>query len=138
MSARRLLQISAILMLLGAVLHTIGNLSPPTDPRLIKLEEAMNGYTFDAGMSMHPSLRDVHMTLVLTMSITFAALGILNLVLASAAIPDALLRRIIRINAAWVAASIALCIYYKVPPPLISGVVIEIPLIAAMFKSSSS
>jgi hypothetical protein len=138
MSARRLLSISAILMLLGAVLHTIGNLSPPTDPALIKLEEAMNGYTFDAGMSMHPSMRDVHMTLILTMSITFAALGILNLVLASAAIPDPLLRRIIRINAAWVAASIALCLYYKVPPPLISGVVIEIPLIAAMFRGSSS
>jgi hypothetical protein len=81
-------------------------------------------------------MRDVHMTLVLAMSITFAALGILNLVLASSAIPDALLRRIIRINAAWVAATIALSLYYKIPPPLISGVLIEIPLIAAMFRGN--
>jgi hypothetical protein len=138
MTARRLLQISAILMLLSAVLHTVGNLSPPTDPVLIKLEAAMNGYTFDTGLSMHPSMRDFHMALALGMTITFAALGILNLVLASPAIPGTLLRRIVRINAAWVAAFIALCLYYKVAPPLILGIVIEIPLVAAMFKGASA
>ena len=83
---------------------------------------------FDAGMGMHPSMLDVHMTLVLTMSITFGALGVLSLILASARdLTERLLGMLLWVNVIWLGAFIALCAFYRVPPPLISGVLIEIP-----------
>ena len=128
-------------MLLGATLHTIGNLAPPRDTALIALENGMKSFRFGAAMGMNPSMLDVHMLLVLTMTVTFAGLGVLNLTLAGAAdISDRLLRRVIWINVFWVAASIALSWIYHVPPPLISGLIIELPLLAGLVagKSGSS
>lgn len=118
-------------MLLEAILHTIGNVLPPGDPALIALEKSMRDFHFNMGMN--PSMLDVHMALVLMMTTTFAALGILNLILSAARdLPERLLRSIVWINAVWVAASIALSWYYAVPPPLIGGIVTEIPLIGAL------
>jgi len=132
-SSRRFLSIAAVLMLLEAILHTIGNLLPVTDPALIALEKSMRGYHFD--MSMNPSMFDAHMTLVLMMTITFAALGILNLVLAAAPdLPQRLLRRTIWVNIVWVAGSVALSWFYGIAPPLICGIVVEVPLIGALLS----
>jgi hypothetical protein len=130
-SSRRFLSIAAVLMLLEAILHTIGFLLPVSDPALIALERSMRDFHFD--MSMNPSMFDAYMTLVLMMTITFTAFGILNLVLAAAPdIPAELLRRIVWVNAVWVAASIALSWFYGVPPPLICGIVAEVPRIGAL------
>lgn len=97
-------------MLLEEILHTIGNL-----------------------LSMNPPMFDVHMTLVLMMTITFMALGILNLVLATAPdLPVQLLRRVVWVNVVRVAASVALCWFYGVSPPLICGIVTEVPLAGAL------
>jgi hypothetical protein len=41
-----------------------------------------------------------------------------------------LLRRVAWLNAAWVAAFMALNVVRQIPPPLIAGVVIELPLVA--------
>ncbi len=133
LSPRRLLSISGVLMLLGATLHTIGNLMPPRDPPLVALENSMQSFRFAAGMGMNPSMLDVHMLLVLTMTVTFVGFGAMNLTLAAANdISNRLLHRVIWINVLWVAASIAFSWFYRVPPPLISGVIIELPLIAAL------
>jgi hypothetical protein len=132
LSPRRLLSISAVLMLLTAFAHTTGNLMP-SDPSLIDAETRMRGYRFDFGLGMSPSMFDVFMLLVLIMTVTFIAFGVLNLALANARdFPDRLLRPIVWINVVWVAVFIALCWFYRAPPPLISGVVIEIPLMAAL------
>ena len=93
----------------------------------------MSHFILDAGMGMKPSMLDIHMVLVLVMSITFAALGVLNLLLALAPdLPDRLVGRLVWVNLIWVAVFTGLCAYYQIPPPLISGVVIELPLIAAL------
>lgn len=47
-------------------------------------------------------------------------------------LPRILLRRVVCLNVVWVGASIALSWYYRVPPPLISGIVLEVPLIGAL------
>lgn len=133
LSRRRLLTIASVLMLLTTLAHTVGNLIPTSDPPQMALENTMRAFRFDAGMAMHPSMLDVHMTLVLTMSITFGALGVLNLILASARdLTDRLLARLLWTNIIWIGAFIGLCAFYRVPPPLISGVLIEIPLVAAL------
>jgi hypothetical protein len=133
LSARLLLSISAVLMLLTAVMHTIGNLTPNTDPSVVELQNRMRSQHFALGLDMNPSMFDAFMLLVLIMTVTFVAFGVLNLVLASARdFPARLLRRAIWINVIWVAAYIALSWFYRVPPPLISGVVIELPLIGAL------
>jgi hypothetical protein len=130
---RRFLIVSAVLMLLCAAAHTGGNMAPPTDPAEIELFRTMSAVHIPAGLGMTPSMRDVLFTLVLVMTITFVALGVLNLTLATAPdITPRLLRRVILINVIWVAVFIALSAVYRIPPPLISGVVIEIPLLIAL------
>jgi hypothetical protein len=139
LSPRLLLSVSAVAMLLVATLHTVGNLQPPGDPSLSALFATMRGFRYNLGMGMNPSMFDVHMLLVLTMTVTFVGLGVLNLMLARARdISDGLLRRIIWINFLWVGASIALSWFYRVPPPLISGIIIELPLIGALVAGNST
>lgn len=129
---RKLLLTAGVLMLLTAVVHTIGNFAPVTDPSQIALENTMAAFHFPLGLGMNPSMHDVLMLLVLVMTVTFAGFGILNIAVASTETPVPLLRRILFINIAWVAAFIAVSAFYQVPPPLISGVVIELPLLAAL------
>ncbi len=130
-SRRGLLTTSSVLMLLGAVAHTIGNLLPPSDPGTAGIYTAMRSSHPPVGMGMTPSMFDVHMLLVLTMTVTFAAIALLNLALVRA-ISDQALQRVVWINVIWVAAFTSLCAFYQVPPPLISGVLIELPLAAAL------
>lgn len=88
LSPRRLLSISAVLMLLTAFAHTAGNLSP-SDPALIDAESRMRGYRIAFGLGMNPSMFDIFMLLVLIMTLTFMAIGILNMFLANArGLPD--------------------------------------------------
>jgi hypothetical protein len=137
LSSRRLLSVTGVLMLLTALLHTVGNLLPSSDPAAIQFENTLRSFRFDAGLGMKPSSFDVHMVLVLTMTVTFAAFGILNLVLAAAPdVSERIVRRVVWINVIWVAAFTALSAFYRVPPPLISGVIIELPLLAALLRGT--
>ncbi|HVV46508.1 MAG TPA: hypothetical protein VHC72_14945 [Bryobacteraceae bacterium] len=122
---------SSVLMLLGAVAHTAGNLLPPSDPAIVTSYAAMKRSWPQPGMGMNPSMFDVHMVLVLTMTITFAAIATLNLALVRC-ISDQPLRRLVWINVLWVTAFTSVCAWYRVPPPLISGILIELPLAAAL------
>jgi len=131
---RRLFSTAAILMLLTAALHTIGNLAGRPDAGAQeKVFNDMGNLHFPLGMGMNPSLRDVYWDLVFTMSITFAALGLVNLVVAGCAEvgPD-ILRRMSWVNALWVGVFVILNVKYQIPPPLISGVVIELVVIASL------
>jgi hypothetical protein len=137
LSPRVLLSVSAILMLLGAILHTIGNLQPPGDPSLSALFDTMRSFRYHLGNGMNPSMFDVHMLLVLTMTVTFTGVGLLNLAFAASRdVPNRLLRRVILINALWVGVWIVMCWFYRVPPPLISGLVIELPLIGGLLAGN--
>src|SRR3569833_2830733 len=101
-SRRGLLITSSILMLLGAAAHTIGNLAAPSDTALVAIYAAMRRSHPPVGMGMNPSMFDIHMLLVLTMTVTFAAVAVLNLALVRA-ISDQALQRVVWINVMWVA-----------------------------------
>jgi hypothetical protein len=130
-SRRGLLITSSVLMLLTTAAHTVGNLLPPSDSAVAAIYTAMRNSHPAVGMGMNPSMFDVHMLLVLTMTVTFAAIALLNLALAPT-ISDQALQRVVWINVMWVAVFTSLCAFYQVPPPLISGILIELPLAAAL------
>jgi hypothetical protein len=136
-SGRRLFSTAAILMILTAAAHTAGNLIPgDPDPAEQTVFAAMNAFHEPLGMGMNPSMHDIYSMLVFTMSITFSALGIMNLLLAaSSQVPDALLRRASWVNAIWVGAFTLLAWKYRIPPPLISGALIETMVLGALFAS---
>src|ERR1700712_4008650 len=98
-SRRRLLSVSAVLMLLTAAAHTTGFLLPPSDAGVAATLNYMAGSHFDAGLGMKPSMRDAYMMIAMAMSVTFAGFGILNLLLAAARdLPARVLNLTIRLN----------------------------------------
>jgi hypothetical protein len=131
---RRLFSTAAVLMILTATAHTAGFLSRgPGSPEEESVISAMRGLHFPSGMGMSPSLNDVYWDLVFTMSVTFAALGLINLVVAaSAEIPDRVLLRVSWVNALWIGAFLAMSWAYRIPPPLISAVLIEAVVVASI------
>lgn len=132
---RRLHTTAAILMLLTALAHTLGSLSAePSNDAERKLMAAMQGYRIPLGMGMNPSQWDIFRGLSLTMSITLAALAAVNLAIAADADASGrLLRKIGWINAVWVGAFTALYAVLEVPPPLISGLLIEAAVLGSLF-----
>jgi hypothetical protein len=129
---RRLFSTAAILMLVTAVFHTAGNLQSPPDATR-KLFAEMDAYRIPLGLGMTPSMLGIMSTLVFTMSITFVALGALNLVLAAYRESTArLLRSAAWVNVLWLAAFVVLCWEERVPPPLVFGVVTELFAIGSL------
>jgi hypothetical protein len=93
----------------------------------------MAAFHVPMGLGMTPSFMDFFRALSFTMSVTFAALGILNLMLAASTdVTDRLLARVAWINLLWTGAFGVLMLYYQVPPPLICAVVIEMVLLASI------
>ena len=93
----RLLASGSILIILVAMLHTLGHFAPvpADDTALHAVMAAMRGYQFDIGMGMKPNMMDIFESLSLTMTITVLFLGIQNLVtLAAAGESFKLVRRI--------------------------------------------
>ncbi|MBI1848894.1 MAG: hypothetical protein HYR85_00980 [Planctomycetes bacterium] len=125
---RRLFTTASILTVLTAIAHSLGHFAPPpTDEPTLKVLAAMGEYHVPLGFGMSPSMFQIQQALSLTMGITFAAFGILGLVLAASRdVPTSTLRRVGWVNAVWVAAAGATYAYYRIPPPLISTALIEL------------
>lgn len=137
----RLFASGSIALILVAVLHTIGHFAPApeNDAALAAVSEAMQGYRFDMGMGMQPSLMDILQSLSLTMSITVLFLGIYNLLTLSLAGNHArLVRRLTLLNVLAVGALVGLYAYSRIPPPLISFAVVEAIFIVALVVPSAS
>jgi hypothetical protein len=131
---RRLFSAAAVLMILTAVAHTAGNLtSRPETAAEQSVFAAMNGYHVPLGLGMNPSIYDIYWILVMTMSITFVALGWINLLLAASPdISGRVLRRVSWANAVWVGAFLILAWVYRAPPALIPAAIIEVVVIGSL------
>ena len=137
---RRLFSTAALLMILTSIAHTLGNIaSRPETGAEDRVIAEMSRLRLPLGMGMNPSLMDIHWALVFGISVTFAALGAINLVLASGAdTPERLLRRASWVNALWVGAFTIVAWAYRVPPPLIFGVLIEAFVLADLIVARRS
>jgi hypothetical protein len=128
----------AILMLLTATAHTIGQFGP-TPPSLEAVESAMRAAHLDMGAGMVPSMHDIVMVLSFTMSVTFYALGGLTLLLSrSADVTPRLRRQVALVNVTWIAVFVVLCAYYRILPPLICGVIMWPVFLVAWIRSRQS
>ena len=134
----RLFTAGSIALLLVAALHTLGHFAGgPEDPAFTSVVNAMRGYSVDLGLGMRPSMRDIHVSLVLTMTIFLVFLGIQNLVTLTLA-PEAkqLLRALALINFLCAGALAILYAAYSVPPPLISFAVVGLLFLLAWLSSN--
>ena len=131
---RRVFSSAAILMVMMAVGHTAGFLAAgPSNPVEEKLFADMGAVLNPLGLGMSPSVKDIYYGLAFALSITFAALGAMNLMLAAIAeTPDRVLRAAGWINALWVAGFLILNWVYRVPPPLIVGTIVGIAVAASL------
>jgi hypothetical protein len=136
---RRLFTTAALLMLLTAFAHTAGNMSHQAlTAEEAQVFSAMAALRLAMGSGMNPSLLDLYWDLIWTMSVTFAALGVINLVAAASAdVPDRVLRRIAIVNFLWVGVFLVLGWNYKIPPPLISAAIIEVFVAASLLPSKA-
>jgi hypothetical protein len=130
---RRLFSTASILLILTAVLHTIGsNQPPPQTPEYANLESAMRACHIDMGMGMRPSMFGIFQDFSLTMSVTLLLLGSQNLLVAMADESGKMIRRFAWVNILGFAALTALGWRYRIPPPLISFAVVEIVFLLAV------
>jgi len=133
-SGRRCFTITGILMLLLAVAHTVGFFGPhDMTPAENTLFTAMGALKEDMG-SMQPSIKDVYYCLALALTVLYVALGVIMLVLsASHEISDGFLRRISWINLLWVTAFTLVGYHYQIPPPFISGIILDVAVLCHLF-----
>jgi len=125
-AGRRFFSAASLTLIVVAGLHTLGHFSPREDPALQQLMAAMDAFRLPLGMGMTPSVRDIFRSLSLTMTVTFVALGLQNLVVAASRDATArLIRGLTVIDVVAVGALVALYAFYRVPPPLVSLVVVE-------------
>ncbi len=130
---RRLFSIASILLILTSVAHTLGQFQPePQSPEFANLKSTMEAYTFPMGMGMNPSVIDIFDSVSFTMSIMLLWLGMQNLLVAMVDESGKMIRRFALVNIIGVGALIALYWYYRIPPPLISFVVVEIVFLLAI------
>jgi hypothetical protein len=134
---RRMFTIACILLLLAAAAHNTGFLllkaNGPEDQKVL---DAMKDFHNQLGMGMSPSFFDLFLALAYSMTVLMVALGVTGLVLsASKSVSTSVIRTITWLYIGWVAAFTAIGYYYQVPPPLISGVVVELALIAAALSA---
>ena len=131
-SGRRLFSIASILLILTAVAHTLGHFSPePTTPEFTNLKSTMQAYQIDM-MGMKPSAHGILQSLSLTLTIMLLMLGLQNLLVAMVDESGKMIRRFALVNIIGVAALVAIYWYYRIPPPLVSFVIVEIVFLLAV------
>ena len=137
---RRMFSLACVLILITAALHTIGSLAPRSARTEDSNVEGMMRQThLPMGLGMEPSVYDIFRDLTFTMSVTLTALGVIGLILTgSRSVASDVIRKIAWFYALWNAAFTALCFDYRIPPPLICGVLIEVVLIIALLPLTKS
>jgi len=130
---RRLFSVAGILVILTAAAHTAGHFSPSSGPAEDAVFAAMNAHLVPLGLGMTPSLLDIFKGLSLTMAITLAAIGAINLLIAaSPEVGDRVIGRLVWVNLTWNAGFGLLMWHYQLMPPLICAGIIEAVLVASL------
>lgn len=125
-AGRRFFSAASLALIVVAGLHTLGHFSPQKDPALQRLMAEMDAFRLPLGMGMTPSVRDIFRSLSLTMTVTFVALGLQNLVVASSReATSRLIRSLTVINLLALGALTALFAFYRIPPPLVTVAMVE-------------
>jgi hypothetical protein len=123
---------------LVSLLHTAGNTlpPPPPDPAYTTLESTMRGYHIPLGLGMVPSMWDVNQSLVFTMSICLAAMGLLGIVLGTSRDTTSRVLRPASIVLSLASASLTVMFFrYQITPALVSMAVVTVLFVVAIVES---
>ena len=134
----RLTAAAGALMLLAATAHTIGHVPLLAGADRTGSVGAMSADRAPLGFGMTPSMLDVHLALVLTMSVTFVALGVITVLIALSDAGTRLRRRVLWVDTISMGALIVVYAYYRIPPPLMSTILITALLVAAQFRARAT
>jgi hypothetical protein len=124
--------------LLVSALHTIGNTlsSPPADAAYTTLESTMRGYRIPLGLGMVPSMWDINQSLVFTMSICLAAIGVLGVIVGTSRETTPRLVRPAAVVLTLASAALTLLFFrYQVTPAFVSMVVVTLLFLVAIVES---
>jgi hypothetical protein len=122
-----------------ALFHTLGNTlsSPPPDEAYATLERTMRAYRLPLGLGMVPSMWDINQSLVFTMSICLAAMGVLGILAGVSGDAGPVLRRRVATVLAVASASLMLLyLWYRITPAFVSLVVTTVLWVAAVFETA--
>lgn len=131
----RLFSSATVLLVVVAVLHTMGVFNEPSDEGGLQLVAAMQAYTVEVGAGMRPSVYDIQMGLALTMTVFLVFLGILDAVILHSSPTGLLLRRAALVNAGCMWALVILYWVYQIFPPFFSFVVVGLVFTIAYLMS---
>ena len=137
---RRMFTVACFLILLMAAAHNTGFLmAKSSGPEDDKVLNAMKDFHNEMGMGMSPSTYDLFMALAFSMTVLMVGLGATGLVLAaSRSVSSDVIRTLTWIYLGWDAAFTIIGYYYRVPPPVISGVLVGLALITALLLPAKS
>ncbi len=135
---RRLFSTASVLIIITAVLHTIGFFFRSANDAEMQLMAGLRGFVLPAGLGMKPTMLSLFQNLGAAMTITFVAIGALNLLLAgSADLPHRLFRRLAWANVIWVGAFAVASIIWPFQPPFICAALIEVLMVASLIGGSA-
>jgi hypothetical protein len=131
-SGRRLFSLACLGIILTGIAHGLAHFSPaPSDPAWSAVEASMRSYSFTmAGASFTPL--DVLRSLSLTMSITLLWLGIAGLIVSGSDASLRVIRRLLILGIVGVGALASLYAYYRIVPPLVWFVGVEVLLLMGL------
>jgi hypothetical protein len=127
--------------LVVSLLHTLGNTlpSPPSDAGYQALESTMRGYRVPLGLGMVPSMWDISQSLVFTMSICLAALGVLGVMIGQSRDTSSRLLRPAALLFMLVSAALTVLYFvYEVTPAFVSMAVVTVLFLAAVVEAQRS
>lgn len=130
----RLLSVASLVLLLEAVAHTMGVVSPlPDDPEVQSVVQAMKGLRIPMGLGMAPSLWGISRGLMFTMTVALVTMGLFGLGATLAAPGE---RRVHR-TAAWIlfvanVAMLGIWWTYQVLPPFLFQAAVTVILLLAV------
>jgi hypothetical protein len=132
--------VACFLILLMAAAHNTGFLmAKSSGPEEDKVLAAMKDFHNDMGMGMSPSNYDLFLALAFSMTVLMVGLGVTGLVVsASRSVSSEVIRTLSWIYLAWVAVFTIIGYYYRVPPPVISGVVVGLALLVGLVVPAKS
>jgi hypothetical protein len=129
--------LATVLLVVMGLMHVIAQLgSRAADPAGIAIETSMRRLHVSFGFGMSPSLLDLSDNLGVSVSLALLWLGVLNLVVASAASPR-LLRRTTLVNLVGGAALAGSQLHYHVAPPLVMLALIEATLVISLVRQAT-
>ena len=123
---------------LVSLLHTAGStLSPtPSDAAYTTLESTMRGYRIPLGLGLIPSMWDINQSLVFTMSICLAAMGLLGVVLGTSRDTTSRVLRPAAIVLSLASAGLTVMYFrYQITPALVSMAVVTVLFVVAVVES---